>query len=149
MVKKIQNYFYFPQEIEYVVEKGKIYVTNVKPFTDIANLRRKILTKGIPVNSGIVTGPVRLINNQNFINVKNSEIIVTKNIDKSLYNKIRKAKGIITDAIFRMTADKMHYKKMIKAPTIVAAKNATKLLQNGNVVTLNGITGEVYLGGFM
>lgn len=40
LAKKIQEYFYFPQEVDYVVHKGKIYITNIKPFTNtyIANI---------------------------------------------------------------------------------------------------------------
>ncbi len=157
--KKIQNYFYFPQEIEYVIEKGKIYVTQVKPFTgiikelqkkekEIKNLRKAII-KGISINPGIVTGVVKLINNQNFDIAKNSEIVVIKNLNKSLYDKIRKAKAVVTDSVLPTSIDKLHYRKIIKVPTIIGTENATKLLQNGNIITVNGVTGEVYSGGFM
>ena len=158
LAKKIQNYFYFPQEVDYVIEKNKIYVTQIKPFTGTVdqtqkrvepNKRlRKILIKGVSVNPGIVTGSVRLINSQNFV-VKSSEIIVTKNLDKSLYNKVKKAKAVVTDTFLQTPIDKFHYKKIIKAPTIVGAENATKLLQNGNIITVNGNAGEIYSGGFI
>ena len=157
--KKIQNHFYFPQEIEYVIEKGKIFVTSIKPFTgiikelqkkekEIKNLRKAII-KGISINPGIVTGRVKLINNQNFDIAKNSEIIVTKNLNKSLYNKIKRAKAVVTDTVLQTPIDKLNYRKIIKAPTIMCAKNATKLLQNGNIVTVNGMSGEIYSGGFV
>lgn len=159
LVKKIQKHFYFPKVIEYVIERGKIYVTQVKPFTDVVNERpekiqhaqklRKILTKGIPVNPGIVTGPVKLINNQNFAVVKNSEIVVIKNLNKLLYNKIKKAKAVVADNVAQSSIDKLHYRKIIKAPTIIGTKNATKLLQNGNIITVNGTAGEIYSGGFI
>ncbi len=159
LAKKIQRHFYFPKVIEYFIEKGKIFVTDVKPFTAIArefakkeqlpNNFRKAIIKGISINPGIVTGPVKLIINHNFTAVKNSEIAVIKNLDKSLFNKIKMAKGIVTDAVLRTPIDKLHYRKIVKIPTIIGAKNATKLLQNGNVVTVNGSTGEIYAGGLM
>lgn len=158
LAKKIQNYFYFPQEIEYIIEKGKIYVTDVKPFTGIVkelqkkeeaikNLRKTII-KGISINPGIVTGVVKLVNNHN-LNARNSEIAVTKYLNKSLYNKIKKVKGVVADTFLQTPIDKLHYRKIIKAPTIVGCANATKLLQNGNIITMNGTTGEIYSGGFM
>ena len=159
LAKKIQTLFYFPQEIEYVIKKGKIFVTQVKPFTDIIkelqkkekeiiNLRKAII-KGIPINPGIVTGVVKLINNQNFDIAKNSEIVVTKNLNKSLYNKIKKAKAVVTDTVLKTPIDKFHYRKIIKVPTITGTENATKILQNGNIVTVNGMSGEIYSGGFI
>lgn len=156
---KIQKHFYFPQEIEYVVEKGKIYITQVRPFTGILDgspkqtvqiiRTQKALIKGVSVNPGIVTGPVKLINNQNFEDAKNSEIVVAKSLDKSLYNKIKKAKAVVTDTVLQASLDIMLYREIVKVPTIIGAENATKLLQNGNIITVNGTAGEIYSGGFI
>lgn len=157
LAKKVQNHFYFPKVIEYVIEKNKIFVTQVKPFTGTINKTqnkiqpeklRKILIKGVCVNPGIVTGVVKLINNQNSV-VKNSEIIVIKSLNKSSYDKIKKAKAVVTDTVLQTSIDKLYYKKIIKAPTIIGCENATKLLQNGNIITVNGTAGEIYSGGFI
>ncbi|MBI2613203.1 MAG: hypothetical protein HYW62_00280 [Candidatus Levybacteria bacterium] len=151
IARKIQKHFYFPQEIDYVIDKNKIYITGIKPLTKIIvdsskpvilNRKiRKVLAKGIPANIQIVTGAVKLINNYN-LSVKNSEIAVTTDINNKIYNRIKKAKGIIS-------VSGLHFKKSIKSPAILGVKNATKLLQNGTVVTLNGSNGEIYLGGII
>jgi len=155
LAKKIQKHFYFPQEIEYFIEKGKIFVTGVKPFTGIVKelkkekatrIFKKSLIRGIAINMGVVTGPVKLINSY-FVDVKKSEIAVIKNLDKSLFNKMKIAKGIIADSLFQSSIDRLSYRERIKSPTITGAQNSTKLLQNGDVVTLNGTTGEIYSGG--
>lgn len=158
IAKKIQNLFYFPQEIEYVVKKNKIYVTSVKPFTGIVDsasrqtvqIKRsqKILIKGISINRGIATGPVKVLNNnhKNAIHVKNGEIIVLSEIGTSLYDKIKNAKAIVIDSILKKPLDRMIYRKFVKIPTIEGAENATKLLKNGNVITVNGVSGEIYSG---
>lgn len=159
LTKKIQNHFYFPQEIEYIIEKHKIYVTQVKPFTGIIKepekkvqqrVSSKILIKGISVNPGIVTGPVKIVDkNQYTLHIKNSEIVVAQSLNESLYNEIKKAKGIVSDAIFQTSIDKFNYRKTVRIPTVTGVKNAAKLLQNGNVVTINGTTGEIYSGGLI
>ena len=159
IAQKIQKHFYFPQELDYVIEKGKIYITQIKPFTGKAEKSQKIafqnkklqnvLIKGISINPGIVTGRVKLVNNQNFDIAKNSEIIVTKNLNKSLYDKIKKAKAVVIDTSLQTSIDKFHYRKIIKVPTIMGTENATKLLQNGNIITVNGTAGEIYSGGFI
>lgn len=150
IAKKIQKHFYFPQEIDYVIEKDRVYITGIRPFTGIVGrTKRKILIKGISINPGIVTGHVKLINYRNFEDAKISEIIVTKSLNKSLFNKIKRAKAVVTDAVLQTSLDRLYYRKIIKAPTIIGAGNATKLLQNGNIITVNGVTGEIYSGGLI
>lgn len=159
LAKKIQKHFYFPQEVDYVIEKGEVYIIDVKPFTGIINKiskvvqqnkkQQKILVKGVSINPGIVTGSVRVLKNQDLSKIKSSEIIVLPRLNKSLYNKIKKAKAIITDTVLQTPIDILYYRKIIKAPTITGCENATKLLQNGNIITVNGATGEIYSGGFM
>ncbi|MBI4096667.1 MAG: hypothetical protein HY425_03025 [Candidatus Levybacteria bacterium] len=155
--KKIQNYFYFPQEVDYKVYKGKIYVTAIRPLTKISEKKptaqnrreRKILAKGTSLNPGIITGSVRILRNQDYYQVKNNEIAVIPQLNKLLYSKISKAKAVIVDSELASSYDKMIYRKNIKTPTIMGAKNATHILQNGNIITINGSTGEIYSGGLM
>ena len=44
--------------------------------------------------------------------------------------------------------DKMIYGRLVGKPIIHGAKNATKVLRSGNVVTINGEKGEIYKGGY-
>lgn len=157
VVSKIKKYFYFPQEVEYALFKGKIYITGVKPFTKTPEIKiippivkqRKLLIKGAPLNPGIITGSVRLLRNQDYYQVKNNEIAVVPQLSKLLYSKISKARAVIADSELANSYDKIIYRKSIKTPTIVGAKNATHVLQNGNIITINGSTGEIYSGGLM
>lgn len=158
IAKKIQKYFYFPQEIDYVIEKNKIYITGIKPFTgkieklqkQVAQNRamQKMLIKGVSINPGIVTGTVKVFrDNHDSAKIKNGEIIVLSHLSVSSYRKIKKAKAVVIDDGLSNSYDKMLYRKDVKVPTIVGAKNATKILHTGNVVTVDGQKGEVYKGG--
>ena len=157
LAKKIQKHFYFPQEIDCAVEKGKIYVTNIKPLAKIPKQKaitqnkmyRKILVKGIPLNPGIITGSIRILRNQDYYRVKSHEIAVIPQLNKLLYSKISKAKAVVADSELTSSYDKMEFRKNIKIPTIMGVKNAVKILQNGNIVTVNGINGEIYQGGLL
>jgi len=117
----------------------------VKKNQNINNFRKAII-KGISINPGIVTGAVRLINSRHFADVKNSEIAVIKNFDKDLSVKIKNARGVVIGAMMHSPIDKLCYRKLIKSPTIANTQDSIKLLQNGNVVTINGATGEIYAG---
>lgn len=154
--KKIQKHFYFPQVLDYVIKKGKTYITQVKPFTGSVELTKikplsrkiqKVLIKGIVINPGIVTGVVKILGINSHSQIRNGEIIILPHLNKFLYGKIKKAKAIVVDDGLSNSYDKMFYRKDVKIPTIVGAKNATKILHTGNVVTVDGQKGEVYKGG--
>lgn len=157
--KKIQKHLYFPQEVEFVIEKNKIYITSVKPLTitmpqpmkPVAQARKinKLLSKGIPLNPGIATGLVRILRNQDYYQVKKDEIAVVPQLNKILLSKIFKAKAIIVDSKLSSEYDKMNYRKNIKVPTVMGVKDAIKIFQNRSVVTVNGINGEIYSGGLI
>ena len=159
LAKKIQKHLYFPQEIDYAIEKGKIYITDIRPFTGKVEKSNKVISqnkkvksvliKGISINPGIVTGVVKILNSQNLTNIKNFEIAVIKNLNKSLYSGLKKAKAVVADNVLQTPQDKLYYRKLIKTPTIMNTKDATNLLQNGNVITVNGSNGEIYSGGFI
>ncbi|MFA6918228.1 MAG: PEP/pyruvate-binding domain-containing protein, partial [Candidatus Gracilibacteria bacterium] len=157
--KIIQKHFYFPYEIEYVVKKGKIFITKVNPFAGIINespkqipnnKTRKILAKGISINHGIVTGPVRIFRNiHSPIEVKKGEIIVLPCLNPSIFKKIKNAKAVIIDTISLNSLNKTLYRKNFQIPTVEGAKNATRMFQDGNVITVNGVSGEIYSGGLI
>ena len=110
---------------------------------------RKILVKGIPLNPGIITGSIRILRNQDYYRVKSHEIAVIPQLNKLLYSKISKAKAVVADSELTSSYDKMEFRKNIKIPTIMGVKNAVKILENGNIVTVNGINGEIYQGGLL
>ena len=159
--KIIQKHFYFPKEIEYVVKKDKIFITKVNPFTGaVSELPKqsldkrihKVLMKGISINPGIVTGRVKILHNRhNYIGVgvKKGEIAILNNLESSLFKKIKNAKAIVVDSILANSLDKTLYRKYFQVPTVEGVRNATKMFQNGNVITVNGASGEIYSGGLI
>lgn len=158
--KIIQKHFYFPQVVDYVIGKNKIYITQIKPFTGAMEYKptktkpsalrlRKTLIKGLPVNPGIVAGPVKIFRKNHDFKIKNGDIIVTSELNSSTYMAIKNARALIIDSVLPKTIDKILYRKSVKIPTVEGAQNASILLQNGNVVTVNGITGEIYAGSLM
>lgn len=146
--KKIQKHFYFPQVISYFLEKGRIYVTDVAPWTGISKFR-KVLVKGLSLSPGIATGHVRILKNNNISNIKNSEIIALPRLDLTLLRKIKNARAIIADSVILRNHDAIIIGKFLKIPAIYNAKNSTQILRAGSVVTVNAIKGEVYQGGLL
>lgn len=161
IAKKIQKHFYFPQEVSYVIEKGKIYITAVKPFTGIIKevskvvpqkKTQKVLLKGTSINPGIVTGITRIINfnhKDKDFQIKRGEIAVVPHLNAKIYKKIKNAKAVVANEIMPRVYDNIIYRQRIGVPTIAGAANATRILRNGNIITVNGINGEIYAGGLI
>lgn len=148
--KIIQKHFYFPKEIEYAVKNNKLFITQVNPFTGTindlpkkipqSNETQKIKIKGISINQGIATGRV---------GKKKGEIVVLPTLNPSMFKKIKLAKAVIIDTISQNSLDKALFREAFHFPAIEGAKNATHLLHNGNIITVNGLSGEIYSGGLI
>jgi len=153
--KLIQRYFYFPKEIEYIVKNDKTYIIGIYPFTGIVEFEKpvkekKILARGIAVNPGIVTGPVRILSPKlrNGM-IKKGEIVVLPKLDHSIFEEIKKAKAAVVSQVLRDPADKALYRRDFRIPTIEGVDNAESIFHNGNVITVNGVNGEIYSGGLI
>jgi phosphoenolpyruvate synthase/pyruvate phosphate dikinase len=159
--KLIQSSLYFPKMIEYVVSHEKIYVINLAPFTNsvMDNMQKPImrekktrmaLLKGTPINSGIATGPIRILDPLRINStLKIGEIAITPKMNSSLYKEIENAKAVIIESLLPDPQSKFYYRKHVRIPTIEGVKNATKIFQNGNIITVNGMNGEIYSGGLI
>ncbi|MDZ4228557.1 MAG: PEP/pyruvate-binding domain-containing protein [Candidatus Levybacteria bacterium] len=156
----IRKHFYFPYEIEYAVSNDIIFITKVNPFTGIVEdpikpevqkkSKQKVLIKGIPINPGIVTGRVKILHNKyGVIDIKKEDIVVLSRLDPSIFERMKNAKAVIIDSISPNSLNKTLYRKNFQIPTIEGTGNATKMFRNGNVVTVNGTSGEIYSGGLV
>lgn len=158
--KIIQRHFYFPKIIEYKVNKGIMMVTNVYPFTGTANKiqkeaphyvkLKKLLIKGISINPGIVTGKIKILHNKHEkVKIGKGEIVALPNLDYLTFGEMQNANAIIVDSVLPNSLGKALFRKKFHFPAIEGTKNATKILKNGNIITVNGINGEIYSGGLL
>ena len=83
------------------------------------------------------------------LKIKNGDIVVAPQLNSYTYKMIKNAKALVIDSVFPRSIDEFVYRKNIKIPTIIGTKNAIKILQNGNIITVNGLSGEIYSGGLM
>jgi len=152
--KLVQRYFYFPQEIEYIIKNDKTYITKIHPFTGIVEPKpakeKKVLARGIVVNPGIVTGPVKVLSPElKNAKIKKGEIVVLSKLDRSIFEEIKKARAAVVGQVLRDSADKALYRRDLGIPTVEGVDNAESIFHNGNVITVNGVNGEIYSGGLV
>jgi len=160
--KKIHHHYFFPQDIEWALEKGILYITQSRPITTLSNVKSdteinianqknifsqmtKILT-GAPASPGIVSGKVQIVPDVHHLEkVKAGDILVTEMTTPDFVPAMKRAAGIITDR-GGLTSHAAIVSRELGVPCIVGTTSATNTLKDGMIVTLNGNTGEIYLG---
>ena len=81
--------------------------------------------------------------------IKKGEIVVLPKLDHSIFEEIKKAKAAVVSQVLRDPADKALYRRDFRIPTIEGVDNAESIFHNGNVITVNGVNGEIYSGGLI
>lgn len=105
----------------------------------------KIL-KGIGTSFYIGVGKVRKIKNDTDIfRIKEGEIVVVSKASRDMLLHLQKAGGVVTD-YGGITSHVAIVLRELKVPCIVGTINGTEILEDGMIVTVDGRTGNVYMG---
>lgn len=150
---KIQDHYFHPQDIEWAMEKGVMYIVQTRPVTTIKTGRqtkggqetnRDIILVGDAASPGIAKGNVKIISSAKEIGkVKKGDILVTTMTNPDFVPAMRLVNGIITDKGGR-TSHAAIVSRELGIPCIVGARTATKKLKDGQIIALDGETGEIF-----
>jgi len=157
--KKIHHHYFFPQDIEWTFYKGKFWIVQSRPVTTLKNPKptgknpkkttRKTLLKGQGASPGLTSGPVKIIFSAKKIGkIANGDVLVTPMTNPDFAPAMKKAAAIITDR-GGQTSHAAIVSRELGVPCVVGTEKATKILKNGQIVTVNGAKGEVYEGGII
>jgi len=163
LVKQIEDHYQFPQDIEWAIEKSNVYIVQSRPITTITqssklkaqnlefqspSIEHPILS-GAPASPGIASGPVNIIFSPKEINrINKGDVLVAPQTNPDYVPAMKKASAIITEKGGR-TSHAAIVSRELGIPAVVGADNATKILKNDAIVTVNGATGEVFSGGML
>ncbi|MDO9027770.1 MAG: phosphoenolpyruvate synthase, partial [Candidatus Roizmanbacteria bacterium] len=154
LVRDIENHYYFPQDIEWAIEKNRVYITQSRPITTTNKTissnadhgQLPLILSGSPASPGIGVGPVKIIMSPKEIGkVKQGDILVAPQTNPDYVPAMKKAAAIVTEKGGR-TSHAAIVSRELGIPAIVGADRATKILKEGIVVTVNGLTGEIFKG---
>jgi pyruvate,water dikinase len=164
--QKLQEHYYFPQDVEWARdEEGNIFIVQTRPVTTIGEERkaqREVkkgskdesytvseapLLTGSPASPGIGTGPAKILKSPKEISkVKQGDVLVAPMTSPDYVPAMRKASAIVTDQ-GGATSHAAIVSRELGIPCVVGTKDATKLLKDETVVTVDGARGQVFLGG--
>ncbi|MDD4999269.1 MAG: phosphoenolpyruvate synthase [Candidatus Pacebacteria bacterium] len=158
-----KNKKWTPQDIEWAKDgkTDELFIVQARPETvhstdvskfyqeyEIKTKKKPILT-GIAIGNKIGLGRVRLIGNVSELSkLKKGEVLVTKMTDPDWTSAMPFASAIITDEGGK-TCHSAIISRELGIPCIVGAQKATKLLKDGQEVTVDctsGAEGKIFLG---
>lgn len=153
VAKRLEEHLYFPQEITWVLDGKKLYITKIKPLTQLpkqkAQAQRKLpIARGKGLTSRIGTGIATIIHpHATLPRLTTHNIIVISEMKPNQVKKFTKSGGIIIEQ--HPHAQTAALLKHYGIPVICNVKHATKNFLNGNILTIHAGKGEIYRGGFL
>jgi pyruvate, water dikinase len=153
---KIEDHYKHPQDIEWGMENRKLYIVQSRPVTTLTAVKQatvttvdstkagKFLLEGLGASPGVASGPVRIVSRASEINkVKDGDVLVAVMTNPDYVPAMRRACAILTDEGGR-TSHAAIVSRELGIPAVVGSIQATKLLRDGEVITVDGSDGRVY-----
>ena len=155
--QKLHNHYGKPQDVEFAIDRGELYIVQTRPITTIQTNQKKLddqqqtidktpdLT-GEPASPGTASGIVVIIKDPKEITrAQKGQVLVTTMTTPDFVPAMKKVNAIITDK-GGQTSHAAIVSRELGVPCVVGTKTATKILKEGDIVTINGTTGQVWKG---
>jgi pyruvate,water dikinase len=155
--KIAENHYGVPQDVEWGIVGGTIYILQSRPITTIGSKKEgrsmsgqkqdaKIILKGQGAAPGTASGRVIIIRDVKDTGaVKEGDILVTRMTNPDMVPAMRKVAAIVTDE-GGMTCHAAIVSRELGTPAIVGTKTATQQLKDGQLITVDGEMGLIYDG---
>ena len=157
----IEKHYGKPQDTEYTVYKGKIYMVQSRPVTTLGDAgakteetsgtpetttEKEIILKGSAASAGMGGGPVKIIHSPDEIDkILEGDVLVTEMTTPDYVPAMKRASAIATDAGGR-TCHAAIVSRELGIPCVVGTETATETLKAYDAVTVDGSRGLVYKG---
>ncbi|KAF5069799.1 Phosphoenolpyruvate synthase [anaerobic digester metagenome] len=158
--KIAEDHYGVPQDVEWAIVGDEFFILQSRPITTIkrpeiphggAAGQQKgplgvVLVEGQGASPGVVSGRVVIVRDvKDTSGVKDGDILVTKMTNPDMVPAMRRVSAIVTDE-GGMTCHAAIVSRELGTPAVVGTKKATKLLKDGQIVTVDGEKGIIYEG---
>ncbi|RME54675.1 phosphoenolpyruvate synthase [Candidatus Woesearchaeota archaeon] len=158
LAKKSEEHYKKPQDMEFAIEKNKIYIVQSRPITTLKKQEEKVevdkselkdakvLVKGISASPGVAQGKVKIVKSPEELGkVEKGDILVATMTNPDYVVAMEKSAAIVTDE-GGSTSHAAIVGREMGLPVIVGTENATSVLQDNQEVTVDATSGVVYGG---
>jgi len=156
LVMKIEQHYGSPQDTEWAIEGNKVFMLQSRPITTpISSVKvesekpeeeSKELIRGLGASPGRGSGEVRVLVSPDKDNgFESGDVLVAAMTTPDWVPLMMKASAIVTDG-GGVTCHAAIVSREMGLPCVVGTRNATKVLQDKMLVTVDGTHGTVYEG---
>ena len=157
---QIEKHYGVPQDIEWAIDdRGKIFILQARPETvhgdrqetKVTGIReelmeKEVLVKGIGVSPGQASGRVNiLLKVKEIASFHPGDILVTEMTTPDWVPAMKIASAVVTN-LGGKTCHAAIVSRELGVPCVVGTENATKILKNRDMVTVDGQKGFIYKG---
>lgn len=179
IAKKLEEHYNKPQDIEWAIEKDKIYVVQTRAITTLKKVEEEkeaeeitieeqktteeetektpveessdisnaeVLVTGNTASPGIASGIVKIVHDINELSkVQKGDVLVTKMTNPDMVPTMKRASAIVTN-MGGTTCHAAIVSREMGIPCIVGTGNATSVLKENTMITVDATHGKVYAG---
>jgi len=166
--ERVEDHYDTPQDVEWAIHEGEVYMLQSRPITTISDDEESaeaaaganggqvqagdtsqsgdVLFRGLGSSPGIASGEARIVTKLDHLDqVGEGDIIVTEMTMPDMVPAMKRASGIVTDE-GGMTSHAAIVSRELGVPAVVGAGSATRQLEDGQPITIDGDKGTVREG---
>ncbi len=150
---KVEKHYGSPQDIEWAEEGGAWYLVQTRPITTLtphplgqAGKEGEVLISGLGASPGIASGKARLLRSPDQGKLlERGEVLVAPMTSPDWVPTLRRASAVITDS-GGMTCHAAIVSRELGIPCVVGTRSATRVLRDGEPITVDGARGRITAG---
>lgn len=161
LAKKVESHYDAPQDMEFAIENSSIFLVQTRAITTNEKVSSKNaeeeeeakglvdeepILKGISASPGIGSGHVKIVEEADDLDkVKHGDVLVARMTNPDYVAAMERASAIVTDE-GGQTCHAAIVSREMGIPAVVGTGNATKVLKEDDLITVDGKAGKVYRG---
>ena len=154
LARRDEAHYDAPQDAEWAFEDGRLYLVQTRPITTLLEKAKTppggahaVLLHGLGAGPGTASGAVRVLASpDDSAALRPGEILVASMTSPDWVPLMRRAAAVVTDA-GGMTSHAAIVSRELGIPCVVGTRDATRVLRDGMIVTVDARAGTVVEGG--
>ncbi len=154
MALDVERHYGAPQDIEWAMEGDEIYLLQSRPITtlggededELGEIDAEVLVQGLGASTGFAAGEVKVLASPDEDDrFDDGDVLVAEMTAPDWVPIMSRAAAFVTDS-GGMTSHAAIVGREMGVPCVVGAGNATEVLSDGQLVTVDGSQGKIYAG---
>ncbi|QRP42903.1 phosphoenolpyruvate synthase [Amycolatopsis sp. FDAARGOS 1241] len=149
LASRVEDHYGVPQDVEFAIEDHRTWLVQSRPITTMPPDREAepgALVTGLAASPGAASGAVRVLRDPaEAMQLREGEVLVAPMTNPDWVPAIRRAGGLVTDG-GGMTCHAAVVARELGVPCVVGTGDATRVLADRTLVTVDGTKGEVRAG---